>query len=80
VKFLVTGGAGFIGAVGGRVARCYAGYRFPPTEYGKPADAYWFMWYDKDGEPMIPESAMLRKKDLQETIRRLADCVQVPDV
>jgi hypothetical protein len=48
------------------------------TERGKPADAFWFFWYDKTGEPMILESAILRKKDLQEIFRRLADFVQAP--
>jgi hypothetical protein len=43
------------------------------TERGEPADAFWFFWYDKIGEPMILESAILRKKDLQEIFRRLAD-------
>jgi hypothetical protein len=48
------------------------------TERGKPADAFWFMWYDDTGEPRILESAILRKRDLQETFRRLADFLQAP--
>ena len=43
------------------------------TERGKPADLVWFQWYNNRGKPMILESAILRKRDLQETFRRLAD-------
>jgi hypothetical protein len=48
------------------------------TEWGKPTDRYWLMWYDKNGNPIINVSAVLEERDLREISKRLADFIRVP--
>jgi hypothetical protein len=36
------------------------------TEWGAQTDLCWFMWYDKNGNPLINVSGIVGKKDLPE--------------
>lgn len=33
---------------------------------------FWFMWYDKDGLPILPMSSVFDKYDMQQVIERIA--------
>jgi hypothetical protein len=38
-------------------------------------ESYWLMWYDRQGNPLIPESAVFPKSSLPEAARRVVACM-----
>jgi hypothetical protein len=38
-------------------------------------ELYWLMWYDQNGRPTIPESAVFNKADIQELLRNLGSLI-----
>lgn len=38
-------------------------------------DLYWLMWYDQNGDPLLPASAVLTKANLREMVGLLANFV-----
>jgi hypothetical protein len=41
-------------------------------------EPFWLMWYDHDGNPETPASAVFDRDNLRELVRQLADFIVVP--
>lgn len=48
------------------------------TDKREGPDTFWLMWYDPDGSPTIPFSAVINAAEIQEIARGLASFIRMP--